>query len=758
MCAEPFDTVTLVPAFVVNGAGTNVDSLAFFEAPDPEDTLLFVTAKGNQLVEVWRYPFVGSELAPLVYEGFASDSKVNGIVIDPERDRLYIAVSAPASTLPVFGLPDLEPLNEFIDGDVSLRGEPNLALSRRSGAPATLFVSADTKIYVHDAEDGAPLHDFALAHDAEAMVMDDFHEVLYVPDENTRTGVYAYAPDGSPYERNGSHRFGEDVFEADGEGIALYVCKDADGFDAGSGFLVVSDQRPEITDFELFDRETWEHLGVLRLEGVNNTDGVASTQRPLPDYPLGLLVAIDNDTKTAGIGWHEVLEATGLSCATPPALDSFQPTSGPAGTALRLEGAGFASLTEVRVGGALATSYAVDSDSVLRVDVPMDADSGPVEIVNALGSAMSALDFVVRNDTEGLRLEEVESGTADGSRAVRTTDRLKAGPGHLYLASVSSHPFPGVSGVAGLGLDWIPVASQCSGQGQSGVSLWMAQGDPDANDYVEVSFPSSPQHAVLVVTRHSGADPILPLGSAIPVNTHGVYGSCSGSSDSNGYALDLPVVRPGASVLVAVAMRNRQHAPGSGFSELAEVSAGSGSRAASLAVTQREGVSSGQTSVEGGFSQKVDWAVVAVEIRPHLPGCDDGLDNDGDGLSDFPDDPGCMAPADTLERASDLVCDDGLDQDGDLATDHPADLGCPDPAGRREDPECEDGIDNDGDGRIDWDGGPQGLLHDANCTDRPWRDSEIQIPLSACGLGFEVGPVLLLLLRRRSCNRSRAVG
>lgn len=46
--------------------------------------------------------------------------------------------------------------------------------------------------------------------------------------------------------------------------------------------------------------------------------------------------------------------------------------------------------------------------------------------------------------------------------------------------------------------------------------------------------------------------------------------------------------------------------------------------------------------------------------------CSDGLDNDGDGLTDYPDDPGCADAASALELA---LCDDGLDNDGDGAVD-----------------------------------------------------------------------------------------
>jgi len=59
-------------------------------------------------------------------------------------------------------------------------------------------------------------------------------------------------------------------------------------------------------------------------------------------------------------------------------------------------------------------------------------------------------------------------------------------------------------------------------------------------------------------------------------------------------------------------------------------------------------------------------------------GCSDGLDNDGDGLVDYPEEPGCTAPHDPneVDPVSPPVCANGLDDDGDGDTDHPGDGEC----------------------------------------------------------------------------------
>lgn len=68
---------------------------------------------------------------------------------------------------------------------------------------------------------------------------------------------------------------------------------------------------------------------------------------------------------------------------------------------------------------------------------------------------------------------------------------------------------------------------------------------------------------------------------------------------------------------------------------------------------------------------------------PAPAACADGLDNDGDGLADYPSDPGCTSSTDYSESdplppppPPAAACADGLDNDGDGVTDYPADPGC----------------------------------------------------------------------------------
>lgn len=76
------------------------------------------------------------------------------------------------------------------------------------------------------------------------------------------------------------------------------------------------------------------------------------------------------------------------------------------------------------------------------------------------------------------------------------------------------------------------------------------------------------------------------------------------------------------------------------------------------------------------------------------PMCMDKIDNDGDGYTDWPSDPGCDSKQDRSELNADVECDDGNDNDGDNDIDY-NDAGCTGPTDNDEtncgDSVCEGG-------------------------------------------------------------------
>jgi hypothetical protein len=213
-------------------------------------------------------------------------------------------------------------------------------------------------------------------------------------------------------------------------------------------------------------------------------------------------------------------------------------------------------------------------------------------------------------------LEEVGTGAASATDVVSTDTTLAPGAGALYLAALSARPLRSVTGVTGLGLDWVEVEAQCSGRAQTGVSLWMAQGTPAAPGAVTASLDAAADSAAIAVSRYAGVRDGGAIGAIVSANTNGPVGACSGGADNASYSVDLTTTTAGAVVYGAAAARNRIHAPGDGFAEWAEIQTGSGGNVASVAVQDRTVDLASTVPVDGSLSGNTDWAVVGVEILP----------------------------------------------------------------------------------------------------------------------------------------------
>jgi hypothetical protein len=137
------------------------------------------------------------------------------------------------------------------------------------------------------------------------------------------------------------------------------------------------------------------------------------------------------------------------------------------------------------------------------------------------------------------------------------------------------------------------------------------------------------------------------------------------------------------------------------------------------------------TSSSGNAGQTSGWPINPIslaEFSGQIPvdfsDCSDGRDNDGDGLIDFPADPGCRSADSASESPQ---CSDGVDNDTDGFIDFPADAGCPAAWMTFENPPCDDGVDNDGDTFIDFPNDPQ-------CTSRADISEE---PNTQCSDGID---------------------
>ena len=118
----------------------------------------------------------------------------------------------------------------------------------------------------------------------------------------------------------------------------------------------------------------------------------------------------------------------------------------------------------------------------------------------------------------------------------------------------------------------------------------------------------------------------------------------------------------------------------------------------------RASVSGSSTDTNPGNNQS---NIVYTDVQcAAQPECSDGIDNDNDGATDYPDDFACDSPQDDDESDRLAECQDTIDNDNDGDIDFPVDQECDSPQDDDEDdgfnPICDDGIDNDGDGLTDY--------------------------------------------------------
>lgn len=246
-----------------------------------------------------------------------------------------------------------------------------------------------------------------------------------------------------------------------------------------------------------------------------------------------------------------------------------------------------------------------------------DTDN-PVTIMMDGNKNITAV-FITTDSSRGVINQETQIGGASNSLTVKTVKHIAGVAGELYLAAIATKPKAGVTRVSGLGLNWAPVKAQCAGRNTTGLEVWMAQGVPSGNDTVTATLASAAFNSAIAVTRYSGVDPLNPINHVIAGNTNGENGACSGGVDNRNYSLNLPTTPQGGTMIYcATTMRNVSHSPGAEFTERAELMQGSEGSAASLAVADRRLASPGMAAVTGSFSGDVDWAAVAVAIKPLL--------------------------------------------------------------------------------------------------------------------------------------------
>ena len=214
--------------------------------------------------------------------------------------------------------------------------------------------------------------------------------------------------------------------------------------------------------------------------------------------------------------------------------------------------------------------------------------------------------------------EETQTGGSSGASTVGTLFPMTAVAGDLYLAAITSKPRLNVLAVSGLGLSWTPVTTQCSGRNSGGVEIWMAQGTPTADEAVTATLTSPATNSAIVVSRYSGVSTTSPIGTILAANANGPAGICANGIDSPAYLQTINTTTNNALIYGAAIMRSKTHTAGAGYTEQVEVSQGAGGNMVSLAVFDKHTTASGPMIVDGKFNGSVDWAMVALELKPGL--------------------------------------------------------------------------------------------------------------------------------------------
>jgi hypothetical protein len=106
---------------------------------------------------------------------------------------------------------------------------------------------------------------------------------------------------------------------------------------------------------------------------------------------------------------------------TPPAITSFSPTTGPAGTAVTITGTGFTGATAVAFSGTTAT-FTVASATQINATVPTGAGNGPITVTTPNGTATSSSSFSVGGASPTITSFTPVSGSAGTAVTIAGTN------------------------------------------------------------------------------------------------------------------------------------------------------------------------------------------------------------------------------------------------------------------------------------------------------------------------------------------------
>lgn len=308
--------------------GDNVDSPTIWHGPDGQHWLL-ATAKEGDVIVV--FDATDGSLIKRVGEsgtGKGEFERPNGIAV---IDNLMLVVERDNQRIQVFSLPEFNSLGSLSHEDIRLpygltvfqsaQGDGYELYMTDNFNPALEGYPAqgelDERIHhfrfsvVGDSLQSEHLRVFGeirgkgVLHKVESLFADPAHNRLMIADEayNQRS-VKVYDLKGN----FSGEIVPSEYFTSEPEGIALYSCSD------GSGYWIITDQHESPDNkFQVFDRQTLEHVGTFKGEITRNTDGIWLTQQSFGPFEKGAFYPVHDDGSVTGFDMEKVGQALDLS-------------------------------------------------------------------------------------------------------------------------------------------------------------------------------------------------------------------------------------------------------------------------------------------------------------------------------------------------------------------------------------------------------------------------------------------------------------
>jgi hypothetical protein len=248
----------------------------------------------------------------------------------------------------------------------------------------------------------------------------------------------------------------------------------------------------------------------------------------------------------------------------------------------------------------------------------VESHENPLSLaINSNSSVVATFIQPVNDDGSTLMPVHEQTITAAALRSnmISCNETFTVGSGQFFLATLVSKPHREVIAITGLGLDWYPVANQCGARKATGIYSWMAFGDPDLAEPVKAKFDHEWKNAVMTISRYQNVDANNPVATVVSMNTLGIDGGCSGGKDSANFNLPMNINNQNSRLVLATATRHYRFETEADFAQRARLLHGSGGDVAGLALYDREEPEIRKVAIQGKYSRKVDFAVVALELQ-----------------------------------------------------------------------------------------------------------------------------------------------